>query len=69
MFVVKLPNYPQEQDGFYLLKKDSQRRTTLTKVLVHDQQKIVQIWFQRLQQELGSAKLLLTQVGLTLISL
>lgn len=53
----------QELDGFYLLKKDSQRRTTLTRVLVHDQSKIVQGWFQRLQHELGTDKLLLTQVS------
>ncbi|XP_042878655.1 mitogen-activated protein kinase kinase kinase 15-like isoform X1 [Penaeus japonicus] len=64
---VESPRTDGEQDGFYLLKKDSQRRTTLTKVLVHDQQKIVQIWFQRLQQELGSAKLLLTQDQLVVI--
>ncbi|KAG7174571.1 Mitogen-activated protein kinase kinase kinase 15-like [Homarus americanus] len=54
-------NTYREQDGFYLLKKDSQRRMTLTRVLVHDQHKITQIWYDRLQHELGTDKLLITQ--------
>ncbi|KAK4320966.1 hypothetical protein Pmani_008220 [Petrolisthes manimaculis] len=58
---VDSPRTDGEQDGFYLLKKDSQRRMTLTRVLMHDQQKIVEIWYQRLQQELGTDKVLLTQ--------
>lgn len=60
---VDSPRTDGEQDGFYLLKKDSQRRMTLTKVLMHDQNKITQVWYQRLQQELGTDKdkLLLTQ--------
>ncbi|CAL4111120.1 unnamed protein product, partial [Meganyctiphanes norvegica] len=57
---VESPRTDGEQDGFYLLKKDSQRRTTLTRVLAHDQNKITQIWHQRLQQELPG-KLILTQ--------
>ncbi|XP_076042610.1 apoptotic signal-regulating kinase 1 isoform X3 [Oratosquilla oratoria] len=56
-----------EQDGFYLLKKDSQRRTTLTKVLNMDQAKITDIWHSKLQQELGSSKLILTQEHLQVI--
>ncbi|XP_069957702.1 mitogen-activated protein kinase kinase kinase 15 isoform X3 [Cherax quadricarinatus] len=58
---VESPRTDGEQDGFYLLKKDSQRRMTLTRVLVHDQHKITEIWYQRLQHELGTDKLLLTQ--------
>uniref|UniRef100_A0A0P4W9Y2 Protein kinase domain-containing protein n=1 Tax=Scylla olivacea TaxID=85551 RepID=A0A0P4W9Y2_SCYOL len=59
---VDSPRTDGEQDGFYLLKKDSQRRMTLTKVLMHDQNKITQVWYHRLLQELGTDKLLLTQV-------
>ncbi|KAK7019356.1 hypothetical protein SK128_020208 [Halocaridina rubra] len=58
---VESPRTDGEQDGFYLLKKDSQRRMTLTKVLMHDQHKITQIWHQRLQRELGTSALLITQ--------
>ncbi|KAK8378621.1 hypothetical protein O3P69_009370 [Scylla paramamosain] len=58
---VDSPRTDGEQDGFYLLKKDSQRRMTLTKVLMHDQNKITQVWYHRLLQELGTDKLLLTQ--------
>nr|XP_045590226.1 mitogen-activated protein kinase kinase kinase 15-like isoform X3 [Procambarus clarkii] len=58
---VESPRTDGEQDGFYLLKKDSQRRMTLTRVLVNDQNKITQIWYHRLQHELGTDKLLLTQ--------
>ncbi|XP_068222744.1 mitogen-activated protein kinase kinase kinase 15 isoform X2 [Palaemon carinicauda] len=64
---VESPRTDGEQDGFYLLKKDSQRRMTLTKVLVHDQQKLTQVWHQRLQQELGADTVLLTQEHLLII--
>lgn len=64
---VESPRTDGEQDGFYLLKKDSQRRMTLTRVLVNDQHKISQIWHQRLQQELGSSSLLITQEHLITI--
>lgn len=37
-----------ESDGFYLLKKDSQRRTTLSKVLAHDEATICEIWMQKI---------------------
>lgn len=42
-----------ESDGFYLLKKDSQRRATLCRVLAQDQLKICEIWQHCLQQDVG----------------
>lgn len=38
-----------ETDGFYLLKKDSQRRTTLAKVLAQDGAKICELWMQKIR--------------------
>lgn len=38
-----------ETDGFYMLKKDSQRRTTLSKVLSHDEAKICAVWMDKIE--------------------
>lgn len=43
------PKTETEQDGFYLLKKDSQRRTTLSRVLTQDEKKICDIWMQSIK--------------------
>lgn len=40
-----------ETDGFYLLKKDSQRRTTLAKVLAQDGDKICKVWMQKISDK------------------
>ncbi|XP_042147874.1 mitogen-activated protein kinase kinase kinase 15 isoform X2 [Ixodes scapularis] len=44
----------QESGGFYLLKKDSQRRQTILRVLEEDADTICDIWMSKLLQDIGS---------------
>lgn len=46
-----------EQDGFYLLKKDSQRRLTLSRVLEQDSETICSKWMLSVQQDFGNTVL------------
>lgn len=50
-----------EQDQFYLLKKDSQRRITLCKVLGQDGNKICFQWMKNITRDMGTT--LLTMVN------
>lgn len=45
------------EDGFYTLKKDSQRRQTLTRVLSQDGKKICEVWLRSLEREVGQTPL------------
>ncbi len=47
------------EDGFYTLKKDSQRRQTLTRVLSQDRKKICEVWLRSLEREVGQTSLTL----------
>lgn len=46
-----------EQDGFYLLKKNSQRRMTLSRVLMQDEGRICADWMAHIGHEIGDTKL------------
>ncbi|XP_046667133.1 mitogen-activated protein kinase kinase kinase 15 isoform X2 [Homalodisca vitripennis] len=48
---------PAEHDGFYMLKKDSQRRTTLSRVLSQDQANICQVWLSSVRQDVADSVL------------
>lgn len=50
-----------EHDGFYLLKKDSQRRTTLSRVLAQDGAKICDVWMKKIRTKY-MGETVLTQV-------
>ncbi|XP_063226712.1 mitogen-activated protein kinase kinase kinase 15 isoform X2 [Bacillus rossius redtenbacheri] len=55
---VELSTGPRaEQDGFYLLKKDSQRRMTLSRVLSQDEHKICEVWMKNLCRDVGDTAL------------
>ncbi|XP_014206497.1 mitogen-activated protein kinase kinase kinase 15 isoform X2 [Copidosoma floridanum] len=48
----------EDQEGFYLLKKDGQRRVTLTRVLSQDEAKICSLWMRKIQAEVGQKTVL-----------
>lgn len=52
-----------ESDGFYMLKKDTQRRTTLSKVLTHDEQKICDVWMEKIENN-PNVHVVLTKVNI-----
>uniref|UniRef100_A0A8D8RUT1 mitogen-activated protein kinase kinase kinase n=1 Tax=Cacopsylla melanoneura TaxID=428564 RepID=A0A8D8RUT1_9HEMI len=54
---VNLNSKSPEQDGFYLLKKDSQRRMTLSRVLTQDQDHICQVWLKCIQRDVNDCQL------------
>ena len=46
-----------EHDGFYLLKKDSQRRMTLSRVLSQDEHSICEVWMKNIHRDVGETVL------------
>ncbi|KAJ8730643.1 hypothetical protein PYW08_002056 [Mythimna loreyi] len=65
---VDMPNAPRcsidgpEHDGFYLLKKDSQRRLTLSRVLEQDSEKICSKWMLSIHQDFGTTVLTMSHL-------
>lgn len=51
-----------ENDGFYMLKKDSQRRTTLSKVLSQDEAKICDVWMDKIENT-NKVQVVITKVN------
>ncbi|CAH1404104.1 unnamed protein product [Nezara viridula] len=47
------PRHPLESDGFFLLKKDSQRRKTLSEVMTEDKNVIRSVWEERIKTEIS----------------
>lgn len=58
-----------EQDGFYLVKKDTQRRTTLSRVLTQDKHNISKIWSKCIYRDTGDALLSTAQLEYLMESL
>lgn len=54
----------EDQEGFYLLKKDSQRRMTLTKVLSQDEATICEVWMRNIHQDVGQTVLRMSHLEL-----
>ncbi|XP_043275443.1 mitogen-activated protein kinase kinase kinase 15 isoform X2 [Venturia canescens] len=59
----------EEQEGFYLLKKDSQRRMTLTRVLSQDETTICEVWMRNILQDVGHTVLQMNHLELLMRSL
>ncbi|XP_066582045.1 mitogen-activated protein kinase kinase kinase 15 isoform X3 [Prorops nasuta] len=59
----------EEQEGFYLLKKDSQRRMTLTRVLSQDETKICEVWMRGIHQDVGHTVLRMSHLEILMRSL
>ncbi|XP_017791880.1 PREDICTED: mitogen-activated protein kinase kinase kinase 15 isoform X2 [Habropoda laboriosa] len=59
----------EEQEGFYLLKKDSQRRMTLTRVLTQDEAKICEVWMRGIHQAEGEIVLQMSHLVLLMRAL
>lgn len=60
------PGEMSESDGIWILKKDSQRRQTLFKVLSEDEKKICDTWMEKIENE-RSEKTVLEMVKIKLI--
>jgi len=54
---------PAKEDGFYLLKKDSQRRTTLVKIMKDDKIKICSTWHTLLMKDVSDSCISVTHLS------
>jgi hypothetical protein len=65
---IESPKDSSEQDGFYLLKKDSQRRTTLTRVLAQDEKKICDVWLKSIESDVENTVLTMVLTSLLFLN-